>query len=211
MGPRVLARDRLRYEIGPGIRARGALGEFSNKSLDYDKIRPTRKSPVDDLDDLRGGVSAAPRPRPMQRTGPPDDKDAVKMESTIPRLVFGAAERFKDSPAIEDGDVRLSFAELADEPKLVALKESSDDPRRITDIVNACGDRYLLFCGVDDLVLESQILGAIMDEGDVSQSELVHHVALKREFLRRGFQRRDAPAGQSDGQGQGARGRRASL
>jgi len=52
------------------------------------------------------------------------------------------------------------FVELADEPNLVALKESSDDPRRITDIVNACGDRYLLFCGVDDLILESQVLGA---------------------------------------------------
>jgi len=36
------------------------------------------------------------------------------MESTIPQLVLGAAERFKDAPAIEDGDVRLSFAELAD-------------------------------------------------------------------------------------------------
>ncbi|MCP4327191.1 MAG: dihydrodipicolinate synthase family protein [Alphaproteobacteria bacterium] len=53
------------------------------------------------------------------------------------------------------------FAELADEPKFVALKESSDDVRRITDIVNVCGDRYLLFCGVDDIVLESQILGAV--------------------------------------------------
>ena len=52
------------------------------------------------------------------------------------------------------------FAELADEPTLVAIKESSDDPRRLTDIVNACGDRYLLFCGVDDLVLESVMLGA---------------------------------------------------
>jgi dihydrodipicolinate synthase/N-acetylneuraminate lyase len=52
------------------------------------------------------------------------------------------------------------FSELADEPKFAAIKESSDDVRRITDIVNACGDRYLLFCGVDDLILESQILGA---------------------------------------------------
>jgi 4-hydroxy-tetrahydrodipicolinate synthase len=31
---------------------------------------------------------------------------------------------------------------------------------RITDLVNACGDRYLLFCGVDDLVMESFMLGA---------------------------------------------------
>jgi 4-hydroxy-tetrahydrodipicolinate synthase len=53
------------------------------------------------------------------------------------------------------------FAELVDEPKLVAIKESSENVRRITDLKNACGDRYVLFCGVDDLVLESSLLGAV--------------------------------------------------
>src|SRR5947208_13354707 len=53
------------------------------------------------------------------------------------------------------------FAELADEPCFVAIKESSENVRRITDLKNACGDRYLLFCGVDDLVLESILLGAV--------------------------------------------------
>ncbi|MEZ5355631.1 MAG: dihydrodipicolinate synthase family protein [Bryobacteraceae bacterium] len=52
------------------------------------------------------------------------------------------------------------FGELASEETIVAIKESSDNPRRITDLVNACGDRYLLFSGVDDLVLESVMLGA---------------------------------------------------
>lgn len=51
------------------------------------------------------------------------------------------------------------FASLVDEPNLVAIKESSDDPRRITDIVNLCGDRYILFCGVDDLIVEAAALG----------------------------------------------------
>ncbi len=53
------------------------------------------------------------------------------------------------------------FAELAAEPKFVAIKESSENVRRITDLKNLCGDRYLLFCGVDDLVLESAMLGAV--------------------------------------------------
>lgn len=57
------------------------------------------------------------------------------------------------------------FADMADEPKFVAIKESSENPRRITDLRNACGDRYTLLCGVDDLVMESFILGA---EGWVS-------------------------------------------
>ncbi len=52
------------------------------------------------------------------------------------------------------------FAEMADEPKFVAIKESSENVRRITDLKNVCGDRYILFCGVDDLVLESIVLGA---------------------------------------------------
>jgi dihydrodipicolinate synthase/N-acetylneuraminate lyase len=53
------------------------------------------------------------------------------------------------------------FAELADEPRFVAIKESSENVRRLTDLKNLCGDRYLLFCGVDDLVLESVLLGAV--------------------------------------------------
>lgn len=57
------------------------------------------------------------------------------------------------------------FLEMADEPNFVAIKESSENPRRITDIRNVCGDRYTLLCGVDDLVMESFILGA---EGWVS-------------------------------------------
>jgi len=51
------------------------------------------------------------------------------------------------------------FAELADEPAFVALKESSGDPRRITEIHNAIGGRYEVFTGVDDLILEASILG----------------------------------------------------
>jgi 4-hydroxy-tetrahydrodipicolinate synthase len=53
------------------------------------------------------------------------------------------------------------FADLADETRFVAIKESSENVRRITDLRNACGDRYLLFCGVDDLVFESILLGAV--------------------------------------------------
>ena len=53
------------------------------------------------------------------------------------------------------------FAELADEPTLIAIKESSDDVRRITDLINRVGDRYILFCGVDDLALEAAMLGAV--------------------------------------------------
>ena len=53
------------------------------------------------------------------------------------------------------------FADLAEEETIVALKESSENVRRITDIVNLLGDRFVLFAGVDDLVLESTLLGTV--------------------------------------------------
>lgn len=51
------------------------------------------------------------------------------------------------------------FGELADVPNLVAIKESSANPRRITELRLSVGDRYALFVGVDDLLLESAVLG----------------------------------------------------
>ncbi len=53
------------------------------------------------------------------------------------------------------------LAEMADEKKFVAVKESSGDVRRLTDIHNLIGERYQLFTGVDDLALESLMLGAV--------------------------------------------------
>lgn len=49
--------------------------------------------------------------------------------------------------------------ELADCEWLVAIKESSDNIRRITDLRNTVGDRYQLFLGVDDLAYEGLALG----------------------------------------------------
>ncbi len=51
------------------------------------------------------------------------------------------------------------FAELASIDRFVALKESSGNPRRITDLHNTVEGRYSIFTGVDDLALESAILG----------------------------------------------------
>jgi 1-pyrroline-4-hydroxy-2-carboxylate deaminase len=51
------------------------------------------------------------------------------------------------------------FAQLADVKNLLAIKESSANTRRITELRNTVGDRYQIFTGVDDLMLESAILG----------------------------------------------------
>jgi dihydrodipicolinate synthase/N-acetylneuraminate lyase len=52
------------------------------------------------------------------------------------------------------------LAELADEPLFTAIKESSDDIRRISEIKSLCGDRFKLLTGVDNLALESLAMGA---------------------------------------------------
>jgi 4-hydroxy-tetrahydrodipicolinate synthase len=53
------------------------------------------------------------------------------------------------------------LAELAADPLFVAVKESSDDVRRVTRIVNLLGDRMQIFTGVDNLALESIAMGAV--------------------------------------------------
>src|SRR5215831_5741914 len=52
------------------------------------------------------------------------------------------------------------FAQLLDEANIVAIKESSENVRRMTDLRNLLGNRFILFAGVDDLFLESVLLGA---------------------------------------------------
>jgi 4-hydroxy-tetrahydrodipicolinate synthase len=51
------------------------------------------------------------------------------------------------------------FAALTDIPNLVAIKESSANTRRITELRIETGDRYAIFVGVDDLALEAAVLG----------------------------------------------------
>ncbi len=43
---------------------------------------------------------------------------------------------------------------LADVPNIVAIKESAPDSRRFTDIINAFGERFVLFAGLDDVAFE---------------------------------------------------------
>jgi 4-hydroxy-tetrahydrodipicolinate synthase len=58
-------------------------------------------------------------------------------------------------------DVTVPVMErLAVDPLFVAIKESSDDIRRTTEILAAFGERFDLFTGVDNLALEALLMGA---------------------------------------------------
>ncbi len=79
---------------------------------------------------------------------------AVARATNLPVMVY-------NNPVSYGVDITPEmFGELADEETLVALKESSDDVRRVTDIINVVGNRYAIFCGVDDLALEAILMGA---------------------------------------------------
>ncbi len=80
---------------------------------------------------------------------------AVAKASNLPIMVYN------NPPAYKVDITPEMFVEMADEPKFACIKESSDNPRRITDIINLTKNRYVLFAGVDDLFLECMMLGAV--------------------------------------------------
>ncbi len=48
---------------------------------------------------------------------------------------------------------------LAAEKNIVSIKEATEDTRRISELFSAFGDRFIIFGGVDDIALESLMLG----------------------------------------------------
>ncbi len=78
----------------------------------------------------------------------------VARATALPIMIY-------NNPVTYGVDVDLEMtAELAKEANIVAIKESTTDTRRITELHNRFGDRFTVFCGVDDIALESLMLGA---------------------------------------------------
>lgn len=90
-----------------------------------------------------------------------DERETLTHFRTVARATPAPIMIYNNPPAYRVDVTPEMFAELADEPTIQAVKESSDDVRRITDLINATGDRYQIFTGVDNLALESLLLGAV--------------------------------------------------
>jgi 4-hydroxy-tetrahydrodipicolinate synthase len=89
----------------------------------------------------------------------PDTRESLAHFRTVARAT-GLPIMIYNNPISYGHDITPElFAELADQKNFVALKESSGNTRRITDLHNLVGGRYAIFTGVDDLALESAILG----------------------------------------------------
>jgi dihydrodipicolinate synthase/N-acetylneuraminate lyase len=95
---------------------------------------------------------------PMQYVS--DQRETIQHLRSVARATDKPIMLYNNPVAYRIDITPEMFATLADEPKFVALKESSDNVRRITDIRNLVGDRYRIFVGVDDLAMESLLLGA---------------------------------------------------
>jgi 4-hydroxy-tetrahydrodipicolinate synthase len=88
-----------------------------------------------------------------------DDRETVEFYRTIARSTKLGIMIY-NNPRGYGVDMRPDLLEqLKGEANIVAVKEESYDTTRVTDLYNQFGDRFLVFCGVDDLVLESAALG----------------------------------------------------
>jgi dihydrodipicolinate synthase/N-acetylneuraminate lyase len=80
--------------------------------------------------------------------------NAVASATALPIMLYNNPVAYGTDLSAED------FDRLADQENFVAIKESSADTRRIPEIRRLTGNRYSIFCGVDDLAFESFALGA---------------------------------------------------
>src|SRR5689334_8214073 len=79
---------------------------------------------------------------------------SVSTATDLPVMVY-------NNPPIYKNDVTPEIlASLADCETIVCFKESSGDTRRFTDLKSLVGDRFVLFAGLDDVVVESVMVGA---------------------------------------------------
>ncbi|HZQ01876.1 MAG TPA: dihydrodipicolinate synthase family protein [Reyranella sp.] len=80
---------------------------------------------------------------------------SVAKASTLPIMIY-------NNPPIYKTDVTPEMlAELADCENVVCIKESSGVTARLADIRRIMGERMVLFCGLDDVVVESVMLGCV--------------------------------------------------
>jgi len=97
-------------------------------------------------------------PSPIYHTNPEETVaalGAVAKAGDLPIMIYSNRLAYRVDVTIP------IMEELAADARFVAVKESSDDIRRSTDIVNAFGDRFDLFTGVDNLAFEALSVGAI--------------------------------------------------
>lgn len=78
----------------------------------------------------------------------------VAQASALPIMLYNNPPAYRAAITLD------VLARLADEPTIVAVKESAPDTRRFTDLARAFGERFILMAGLDDVALEGLLMGA---------------------------------------------------
>jgi 1-pyrroline-4-hydroxy-2-carboxylate deaminase len=118
-------------------------------SMAFDLARDCQKIGVDGLMVMPAMVYSA---KPAETVA---HFRTVAKASDLPIMVY-------NNPPIYKTDVTPEMlAELADCDTVVCIKESSGATARFADIRRIMGDRLVLFCGLDDVVVESILLGCV--------------------------------------------------
>ncbi|WP_027231132.1 dihydrodipicolinate synthase family protein [Phyllobacterium sp. UNC302MFCol5.2] len=97
-------------------------------------------------------------PSPIYHTDPEETVTTLKAVAAageLPVMIYSNRIAYRVDVTNE------ILGELASDDLFVAIKESSDDVRRTTDIINTFGTRFDLFTGVDNLAFEALTAGAI--------------------------------------------------
>ena len=90
-----------------------------------------------------------------------NDREAVTHFQAIANANPAMPMMIYNNPVSYGVDVSLEMMDqLASCENIVAVKESTTDTRRITELYNRFDDRFIVFSGVDDIALESLMLGA---------------------------------------------------
>lgn len=191
-----------------GVIALGTVGE--NNSLDFDEKKSVLSAIVEAVSGrvpVITGVSEYDTRRAVRYA---QAAEAIGADGLmlLPAMVYvprphelaahfrGVAEKtglpimlYNNPPAYRtsiDNDV---LASLTDVPNIVAIKESAPDTRRFTDLLNAFGDRFTLFAGLDDVALEGLFLGASGWVSGLTNAFPKESVELVAAFERGDFER----------------------
>jgi 4-hydroxy-tetrahydrodipicolinate synthase len=79
---------------------------------------------------------------------------AVAAATGLPIMLYNNPPSYRVNIDME------TLKRLAHVANVVAIKESAPDTRRFSDIINAFGERFVLFAGLDDVAFEGLTLGA---------------------------------------------------
>lgn len=96
-------------------------------------------------------------PSPIYHTNPQETAatlGAVAAAGGLPVMIYSNRVAYRVDVTVD------IMEELAGDDLFVAVKESSDDIRRTTEIITRLGDRFDLFTGVDNLAYEALCVGA---------------------------------------------------